>query len=234
MTKPDLSKDGKPDPTTFDDAVMTAAAYIARIVIERHRKYGPDNIMRKRRNISPQQAILVRAGDKLSRLEYAYDSAGTLPDFDDDTIDDSWTDFGGFGIIGLLLQWGWFTLELDDELPPPKWGPPSVFRATSTLVARRNSAMSKIKLGQKVRDIISGNEGMVVARTEWLHGCVRITVQPEGSKDGCPYDHFTVDEPQLTVVNAKAAPKVAPSHGPREDVGRAPDPALRSTTRGNW
>jgi hypothetical protein len=133
MTKPDFTKDGKPNPTTFDDAVMTAAAYMARIVIERHRKYGPDNIMRQRPNLTPPQALLVRAGDKLSRLEYAYAVADprTGPaDFGDDTIDDAWTDFGGFGIIGLLLRWGWFTLPLEGvSLPPsssqerPRWGP---------------------------------------------------------------------------------------------------------------
>ena len=47
-----------------------------------------------------------------------------------------------------------------------------------------------IKLGQKVRDTITGNEGTVVARTEWLHGCVRVTVQHEGGKDGCPFEAF--------------------------------------------
>lgn len=81
-----------------------------------------------------------------------------------------------------------------------------------------------IKLGQKVRDTLTGNEGTAVARTEWLHGCVRVTVQPEGSKDGCPFEAFVVDEPQLEVVEEKAAPKAESAHGPRDDPGRAPDP----------
>ena len=84
--------------------------------------------------------------------------------------------------------------------------------------------VTKIKLGQIVRDTISGNEGTVVARTEWLHGCVRVTIQPEGGKDGVPYDNFTVDEPQCIVVKAKAAPKAKPRHGPRSDPGRKADP----------
>ncbi|KKK67279.1 hypothetical protein LCGC14_2955660 [marine sediment metagenome] len=83
---------------------------------------------------------------------------------------------------------------------------------------------TKVKLGQRVRDTISGNEGTAVARTEWLYGCVRVVVQPEGSKDGCPYDVFNVDEPQLEVVDEKAAPEAEPNHGPRNDPGRAPDP----------
>ena len=84
--------------------------------------------------------------------------------------------------------------------------------------------MTKIKLGQVVRDKISGNEGTAIARTEWLNGCVRITIQPEGTKDGCPFDNFTVDEPQIEVVKATAAPKAELRHGPRADPGRANDP----------
>lgn len=84
--------------------------------------------------------------------------------------------------------------------------------------------MDRIKLGQKVRDKISGNEGVVVARTEWLHGCVRLTIQPEGTKDGCPFDAFVVDEPQVEVVDRRAPPAPKPRHGDRADAGRAPDP----------
>lgn len=84
--------------------------------------------------------------------------------------------------------------------------------------------MAKIKLGQVVRDKISGNEGTAVARTEWLNGCVRISIQPEGTKDGNPYEAFVVDEPQLEVVRATAAPEAAPAHGDRDDPGRADDP----------
>ena len=81
----------------------------------------------------------------------------------------------------------------------------------------------KVKLGQKVRDTISGNEGTAVAITTWLNGCVRICIQPEGTKDGVPFESFVIDEPQLEVVNKKAAPKAEPRHGPRADPGRAPD-----------
>lgn len=84
--------------------------------------------------------------------------------------------------------------------------------------------MAKVKLGQRVRDRISGNEGIAVSRTEWLYGCVRIQVQPEGTKDGVPFDTFIVDEPACDVVRKQAAPKAEPAHGDRDDPGRAPDP----------
>ncbi len=104
------------------------------------------------------------------------------------------------------------------------WGKkPEVVTDGDPLDERRET-MAKIKLGQVVRDTISGNEGTAVARTEWLNGCVRISIQPEGSKDGNPYSTFVVDEPQLEVVKRESAPKAKPAHGPRDDPGRAPDP----------
>ena len=82
----------------------------------------------------------------------------------------------------------------------------------------------KVKLGQKVRDTISGVEGVAVARTEWMYGCVRITIQPEGSKDGKPYEYFNADEPQLVAARAPEKANPQKGHGPRSDPGRAPDP----------
>ena len=34
-------------------------------------------------------------------------------------------------------------------------------------------------LGDEVKDTITGFKGIVVARTEWLNGCARVTVQPQ-------------------------------------------------------
>ena len=88
-----------------------------------------------------------------------------------------------------------------------------------------------INLGDKVKDRISGVVGIVVARTEWLYGCVRCTVQPQ-AKDGKPVDPATIDEPQLVVLKAgaiqaftqirfeNARPRAA---GARPDPVRQPD-----------
>ena len=64
--------------------------------------------------------------------------------------------------------------------------------------------MKEIKLGDKVKDPISGLVGIAVGRTVWLHGCARITVQPMGvDKMKKPYESISVDEPQLEIVQAK-------------------------------
>ena len=87
----------------------------------------------------------------------------------------------------------------------------------------------KMRCGQSVLDTLSGLEGVVVARTEWLYGCVRLAVQPSGSKDGKPYEPFWVDEPQVTVVKAaKKVPVKSTSsirYGPRDAPVRAVDPS---------
>ena len=89
-----------------------------------------------------------------------------------------------------------------------------------------------IKLGQRVKDKISGAEGIVIARTDWLYGCIRLTIQPEGGwKDGKPLESFTVDEPQCEIVSAitgferePTSASVSAPAGGRESPVRRRDP----------
>jgi hypothetical protein len=54
-----------------------------------------------------------------------------------------------------------------------------------------------IALGSIVKDSVTGLTGVAVCRSEWLWGCVRIGVQPQGFKDGKPYDEVWFDEARL-------------------------------------
>ena len=81
-----------------------------------------------------------------------------------------------------------------------------------------------INLGDRVKDIITGFEGIAVARTEWMFGCVRVSVQPEKLKEGKQPESQVFDEPQLEIVKRKviehipAKPKPeARTYGPRDD-----------------
>jgi hypothetical protein len=58
----------------------------------------------------------------------------------------------------------------------------------------------KIELGQQVMDTVTGFTGIAVARTKWLHGCARVTIQPPVDKDGKVPDNNTFDELQIKVV----------------------------------
>jgi hypothetical protein len=68
--------------------------------------------------------------------------------------------------------------------------------------------------------------------TDWLYGCRRVSVQPEGAKDNRPGDMFCVDAPQLKVLKKRfierpaddfLTPARREKHGDRPDAGRAPD-----------
>lgn len=85
-------------------------------------------------------------------------------------------------------------------------------------------------LGDLVRDKVTGFVGIVTSRTEWLHGCVRVGVQPQGpNKDGQSFKVESFDEMQLdieqrqavkpsdTVVIVDSDEPVAATGGPHDD-----------------
>lgn len=85
----------------------------------------------------------------------------------------------------------------------------------------------RINLGDLVRDQISGFQGVAVGRTEWLYGCVRITVAARGlDKDGKPFDSQTFDEDQCEIVEngSMQAPSKDRTGGPRPNAPRREDP----------
>jgi hypothetical protein len=63
----------------------------------------------------------------------------------------------------------------------------------------------QIQLGDKVKDLVTGYEGIVIARTEYLNGCLRYGIQrTKLTKEGVPGAAEWIDEKQLVVVKAKA------------------------------
>lgn len=78
-----------------------------------------------------------------------------------------------------------------------------------------NSKLGLVKVGDIVRDTISGFEGVAVAATEWLNGCVRILIQPKKLHDGKPVESQTFDVEQLKVLKRANAEALAPTGGDR-------------------
>lgn len=68
------------------------------------------------------------------------------------------------------------------------------------------AAQGEVLLGDVARDRISGFEGVVVAVTEWLNGCRRITIHPQRLYEGKAIDSETFDEQQVEVVKSKKTP----------------------------
>ena len=86
------------------------------------------------------------------------------------------------------------------------------------------SEFQPIQLGDRVKDPISGLTGIAVCSSTWLHGCIRIGIQPEELKDGKPVESQFFDQSQLVVV-CREVHKPVMLH-----VGPAPEPEPR---RGN-
>ena len=59
----------------------------------------------------------------------------------------------------------------------------------------------RIILGTKVRDRISGFEGVVAGRAEYLTGCTQCVVVPPVGPDGSHRDAEWFDEQRLAVVD---------------------------------
>ena len=62
-----------------------------------------------------------------------------------------------------------------------------------------------VNLGDKVRDMVSGFVGIAVAKTEYLQGCNRISVQAAVKKNEKPEEWQAFDEPQVKVIKRKVA-----------------------------
>ena len=92
--------------------------------------------------------------------------------------------------------------------------------------------MERVELGDIAKDAISGFEGTVVAETQWLFGCRRLTLQPKGTtKDGKLHDTNTFDEGSCVVVKKGVhapkpvdLPRIRRVGGPRPEPVRARDP----------
>jgi len=61
-----------------------------------------------------------------------------------------------------------------------------------------------IKLGDKVKDKISGFTGIVISVHEFLYGCRRISVQKISIKNAKYEDAQVFDEPQLKLIKIAA------------------------------
>lgn len=74
-------------------------AEIRTTLIEKNKRYGRENIAK-----FGEKGILVRSSDKVERLiQMIWNS---IPDTKDETIDDTWKDLVGYGIIGILWRNG--------------------------------------------------------------------------------------------------------------------------------
>ena len=65
-----------------------------------------------------------------------------------------------------------------------------------------------IELGDIAKDLVSGLEGVVTERREYLNGCIQFVIIPPMKKGSDQMPSWCLDEEQLVVVKKKAV-KVA-------------------------
>lgn len=76
-----------------------------------------------------------------------------------------------------------------------------------------------VKLGQTVRDKISGLVGIAIQRLDLLNGCIQYAVQPRGEGDKMP-DAYNIDFQQLEKVDDGVSEMVTePKPDPKFDLG---------------
>lgn len=85
-------------------------------------------------------------------------------------------------------------------------------------MADKIAPLGTIRVGDEAKDAITGFKGVVVAKTEWLNGCARLTIQPQELNKGKPIDAHTFDENQLILVKATKYEAKRDTGGPRDDA----------------
>jgi hypothetical protein len=78
-----------------------------------------------------------------------------------------------------------------------------------------------IKLGDRVIDVVSGFEGIAVAKTIWLTGCERIGIEGPAQKDkGGECNVFWADTERCKVINKDAYKKAQQDTDPAGPMSR--------------
>ena len=77
-----------------------------------------------------------------------------------------------------------------------------------------SNQFAPVQLGDRVKDPITGLTGIAICITTWLHGCIRIGVQPESHKDGKKADDVYFDVSQLVLVKKRVHIPMVLSVGP--------------------
>jgi len=73
--------------------------------------------------------------------------------------------------------------------------------------------MNKIKLGDEVRDKVTGLTGIATTKVEFLNGCVQYQVQPPVDKEGKMVEAEYIDDSQLEKVKKEKPKRVKTDTG---------------------
>lgn len=75
----------------------------------------------------------------------------------------------------------------------------------------------KVKLGNTVRDIVSGFQGIATSKVEYLNGCIQFGIMAK-AKDNKKPDAVYIDEGQLVFVDEGVSVAAKENGGDRTDT----------------
>jgi hypothetical protein len=75
-----------------------------------------------------------------------------------------------------------------------------------------------IKLGQHVRDVVTGFTGIATAKVEYINGCTQFAIQPATAADGKYPEPVYLDHQRLEVVGAGPAMPSSDTGGVMRDT----------------
>jgi hypothetical protein len=83
---------------------------------------------------------------------------------------------------------------------------------------KRFYTMGHIVLGAKVRDQLTGFEGIATSRCEYITGCVQYGVLPQVKADGGYPDVIYIDDQRLQIIGDPLPQASRPTGGPMRDA----------------
>ena len=76
----------------------------------------------------------------------------------------------------------------------------------------------KFELGEQVKDTITGFQGVIIAKTKWLNGCVRYGIQSKKRTAEGKSIEDTIDEQQLVSIEKPKKVKSRNPGGPMPSI----------------
>ena len=78
---------------------------------------------------------------------------------------------------------------------------------------------ANFRLGDKLKDTVTGFQGIAISVSFWLNGCVQFALKPPVDKDGKVQEADWVDQQQLELVKPERKRAKSPSTGgPKSDA----------------
>ena len=78
----------------------------------------------------------------------------------------------------------------------------------------------KFELGSRAKDKITGFEGIIIYRTQWINNCNVYGLKPTKLRDDKPIDSCQFDEPQIEIIEKEVIEPKRKTGGPTQSMSQ--------------